>query len=123
MTTGRVTLLQVAHRAGVSREGRVFGWLRRLAVVRKDTLALRAGGESEVLGLDNGAVFGWRRRHPRSGNFVGLTNFAETEQSVDTAAFGRYGWLEMALSSDGPLQVRDGCAYLPGLGFAWLVER
>src|SRR5205814_6117329 len=34
-------------------EGRVFAWLRRLAAVRKDTLALRAGGESDVLAVDN----------------------------------------------------------------------
>ena len=104
-------------------EGRVFGWMRRLAAARKETLALRAGGESEVIGVDNGAVFAWRRRHPRSGNFVGLANFAESEQSVGTGAFGRYGWLETVLDSDGPVEVRDGRAYLPGLGFAWLVER
>jgi amylosucrase len=103
-------------------EGRVFGWMRRLAAVRRDTLALRTGGESTVLGVDNGAVFAWQRRHPRSGNFVGLANFAETAQSVDTAAFARYGWLETVLGSDGPLEVRDGRAHLPGLAFAWLVE-
>jgi hypothetical protein len=45
------------------------------------------------------------------------------EQSVDTAAFGRYGWLETVPGSDGRLEVRDGRAYLPGLGFAWLVEQ
>jgi amylosucrase len=106
-----------------TREGRVFGWMRRLAAARKDILALRTGGECEVLGVDNGAIFGWRRRHPRSGNFVGLANFAETPQTVDTAAFGQYGWLETALSSDGPIEVREGRAYLPALGFVWLVER
>jgi amylosucrase len=68
-------------------------------------------------------VFAWRRRHPRSGNFVGLANFAETRQSVDTAAFGRYGWLETVLATEEPLEVREGRAYLPPLGFAWLVER
>jgi amylosucrase len=104
-------------------EGRVFGWMRRLAAARKETLALRAGGESEVIGVDNGAVFAWRRRHPRSGNFVGLANFAEAEQSVGTGAFGRYGWLETVLGSDGPADVRDGRMYLRGLGFVWLVER
>ena len=104
-------------------EGRVFGWLRRLAATRKDILALRTGGESAVLGVDNGAVFAWRRRHPRSGNFVGLANFSEEPQSVSTAAFSPYGWLETALASDGPLQVREGRAHLPPLAFAWLVER
>ena len=57
------------------------------------------------------------------GGFVGLANFADSAQSVDTAAFGRYGWLETVLSSDGPLDVHDGRAHLPALGFAWLVER
>jgi amylosucrase len=104
-------------------EGRVFGWLRRLAAVRKETLALRTGGDLSILGTDNGAVFGWRRRHPRSGNFVGLANFAESDQTVDTGAFGRYGWLETVLSSDGPLQVHGGRAHLPALGFVWLVEQ
>jgi amylosucrase len=103
-------------------EGRVFGWLRRLAEVRGKTLALRAGGDAAILGLDNAHVFGWRRRHPRSGNFVGLANFAETPQSVDAAPFGRYGWLETVLSSEGPLEVREGRARLPGLGFVWLLE-
>jgi amylosucrase len=104
-------------------EGQVFGWMRRLAITRKDTLALRTGGFSEVLGVDNGAVFAWRRRHPRSGNFVGLANFADTPQTVATAAFGAYGWLETAVSSDGPLEVIEGRARLNPWGFAWLVER
>jgi amylosucrase len=104
-------------------EGRVFAWMQRLAAARKDLLALRTGGESEVLGVDNGAIFAWRRRHPRSGNFVGLANFAETGQSVATTAFGHLGWLETALGSDGPPVVREGRLHLPALGFVWLVER
>jgi amylosucrase len=104
-------------------EGRVFGWMRRLLAARQDVLALRTGGEHEILGVDNGAVFAWRRRHPRSGNFVGLANFAESPQSVEAAAFGRFGWLETVLSSDGPLEVYEGRAQLPGLGFVWLAER
>jgi amylosucrase len=106
-----------------SLEGRVFGWMRRLVAARRDLLALRTGGEHEILGVDNGAVFAWRRRHPRSGTFVGLANFAESPQSVEAAAFGRFGWLETVLSSDGPLQVHEGRAQLPGLGFVWLAER
>ena len=50
---------------GTTLEGRVFGWMRRLVAARQDLLALRTGGEREILGVDNGAVFGWRRRHPR----------------------------------------------------------
>jgi amylosucrase len=103
-------------------EGRVFAGLRSLVDVRTRTAALRAGGESQILGVDNGAVFAWRRRHPRSGHFVGLANFAETPRSVDAAAFGAYGWLETIASSDGPLEVLDGRAHLPGLGFVWLAQ-
>jgi amylosucrase len=61
---------------GTTLEGRVFGWMRRLVAARLDLLALRTGGEREILGTDNDAVFAWRRRHPRSGTFVGLANFA-----------------------------------------------
>ncbi|MGX6605770.1 amylosucrase [Micromonosporaceae bacterium Da 78-11] len=106
-----------------SLEGRVFAGMRRLITARKDLLALRTGGESAVLGVDNGHVFAWRRRHPRSGTFIGLANFAEQPQSIEASAIGHYGWLETALSSDGPLEVREGRAYLPALGFVWLVER
>jgi amylosucrase len=104
-------------------EGMVFAGLRRLVAARKDLLALRTGGESGIVGVDNGHVFAWRRRHPRSGTFIGLANFAETPQSIEAAAIGRDGWLETALSSDGPVQVREGRAHLPALSFAWLVER
>jgi amylosucrase len=104
-------------------EGRVFGGLRELVAARKDLLALRGGGETAVVGVDNGHVFAWRRRHPRSGTFIGLANFSEQEQTVEAAAIGHYGWLETALSSDGPLVVREGRAHLPGLGFVWLIER
>jgi amylosucrase len=103
-------------------EGRVFAWIQRLGTVRKDLMALRTGGEFEVIVVDNPHVFAWRRRHPRSGDFVGLANFAESEQSVDVGPFHSLGRLETVLSSDGALDVRYGRAYLPGLGFAWLVE-
>ncbi|WP_203779472.1 alpha-amylase family glycosyl hydrolase [Paractinoplanes rishiriensis] len=104
-------------------EGMVFGGLRRLIAARKDLLALRAGGETAVVGVDNKHVFAWRRRHPRSGTFVGLANFSEQPQTVGAAPIGHYGWLETVLSSDGPLVVREGRAQLPGLGFVWLAER
>ena len=103
-------------------EGRVFGWMQRLATARKDLLALRTGGEFEVIVVDNPHVLGWRRRHPRSGDFIGLANFSEADESIDTAPFHALGRLETVLSSDGPLDVQNSRASLPGLGFAWLVE-
>ena len=104
-------------------EGRVFTRLQELAAARTNVLSLRTGGELEIMNVEDDAVFAWRRKHPRSGNFIGLANFGENERSFSAAPIGRHGWLETALSSDGPLEVRDGRAHLPALGFVWLVER
>jgi amylosucrase len=103
-------------------EGLVFGWIRVLGTVRRGIDALRTGGETAIVELDNPHLLAWRRRHPRSGHFVGIANFAETEQSFDLGALRAYGWLDTVLSSDGRVQVRDNRAYVPGLGFAWLAE-
>ena len=56
----------------------------------------------------------WRRRHPRSGWFVGLANFAEHPVSVEARVLDGLGELETVLSSDGPLQVQNGRLRLPG---------
>jgi amylosucrase len=108
-------------------EGRVFAWIQRLAQARRELPALHAAGESELLAVDDPHVLAWRRRHPRSGHFVGMVNFAEHPVSVDVRAFEGLGDLETVLSSeglsgDGPLQTRDGRAHLLGLGFVWLAE-
>jgi amylosucrase len=115
-----------------SLEGRTFGWMRRLAEVRKATLALRAGGESEVLDVGNGRVLAWRRRHPRSGTFVGLANFGTEEVWLDGARFGLHSpdggdgpqlpTPPTLLSSDGAPEVSNGWVRLPGLGFLWLLD-
>ncbi len=103
-------------------QGRLFGWLARLARTRAGLPALAGGGTSAVLDTDNPHVFAFWRRHPRSGDFVCLANFADDAQSVGVGAFARYGWLGTVLSSDGPLRVEQGRARLPGLGFVWLSE-
>jgi hypothetical protein len=41
-----------------------------LAQARKSTLALRTGGESEVIDGGDGRVLAWRRRHPRSNGWI-----------------------------------------------------
>jgi amylosucrase len=102
-------------------EGKVFGWMRRLAQARKATLALRTGGESEVIDAGDGRVLVWRRRYPRSGTFVGLANFAAEDVWLDGAKFGLSG-LQMLLSSDGEPEISNGWVRLPGLGFLWLLE-
>jgi amylosucrase len=103
-------------------EGRVFGRLVALAAARREQPALHAAAEHEVLELDAPTVLGWRRRHPRSGWFVGLANFAEHEATVDVGALPAWGSLETVQSGDGQPEVRDGRLVLPGLGFVWLAE-
>jgi amylosucrase len=103
-------------------EGRVYGWIRALASARADLPALHAAGESAVLEVDSPHVLAWRRRHPRSGNFVGMVNVAEHAVTVGPWALDGLGELPTVLSSDGPLRVHEGRLVLPGLGFVWLAE-
>lgn len=103
-------------------EGRVFGWMRALGAARRELPALHAAGEGGVLEVDSPHVLAWRRRHPRSGWFVGLVNFAEHTVSIDAHALDGLGELPTVLSSDGPLQARGGRLHLPCLGFVWLAE-
>jgi amylosucrase len=104
-------------------EGRVFGWLQRLGEVRRELPALAGGGEVRLLDVGNGAVLAWRRRHPRSGTFVGLANFSPAAQTVDADTVTGYGTFEPVLSSDGRPEFRADRLLLPGLGFAWFAER
>jgi amylosucrase len=104
-------------------EGRVFGSLRRLGQVRRALPALAAGGECHVLDVGNAAVLAWRRRHPRSGAFVGVANVSPAAQLVDADTVTGYGTFEPVLSSDGPPEFRADRLLLPGLGFAWFAER
>src|SRR4051794_21074255 len=103
-------------------EGRVFGWIRRLGQVRRSLPALRGGVDSGVFDPGNPQVLAWRRRHPRSGTFVGLANVGPQPQSVDADTVTGFGAFELVLSSDGRLGVADGRVLLPGLGFAWYAE-
>ncbi|HST80114.1 MAG TPA: alpha-amylase family protein [Kineosporiaceae bacterium] len=110
-------------------ENSIFGWIRRLGEARKATLALRTGGESEVFDSGDGRVLAWRRRHPRSGTFVGLVNFATEDVWLDGARFALAGTkdgdgpqLQTLLSSDGPPELSNGWVRLPGLGFLWLLD-
>ncbi|WP_207223678.1 amylosucrase [Pseudonocardia sediminis] len=100
-------------------EGRLFARLREFAAVRAEQLALHAGAPTDVLETDDPAVLVWRRRHPRSGTFVGLANLSDRPASVDA---GLVAGLDTVLSLDGPVPVHDGRAHLPALGFAWLAE-
>jgi amylosucrase len=103
-------------------EGRVFGWIHALAATRATQPALHAAGKSAILDVDSPSVLAWRRRHPRSGHFVGMVNFAEHAVSVGAHALDGLGDLETVLASDGPMLVNDGRLVLPALGFVWLAE-
>ncbi|WP_245177446.1 alpha-amylase family protein [Geodermatophilus sp. DF01-2] len=103
-------------------EARVFGELRRLGEVRRSLLALRGGVESAVVDAGSDAVLVWRRKHPRSGAFVGLANVSPFPQAVDADTVTGFGTFAQVHGSDGPLPVRDGQLVVPGLGFAWFAE-
>jgi amylosucrase len=110
------------RRDPASLEGRVFGWLQRLGEARRALPALRAGGECTVLDVGNPAVLAWRRRHPRSGSFVGLANFGRAPQTVDADTVTGFGTYVPVLTSDGQPELRADRVLLPGLGFAWYAE-
>jgi amylosucrase len=103
-------------------EGRVFARLRRLGEVRRSLPALHGGGESVVFDPGTPHVLAWRRRHPRSGTFVGLANFSAAAQLVDADTVTGYGTFPPALASDDPPELRADRLLLPGLGFAWFAE-
>jgi len=105
-----------------SLEGRVFWWLQRLGDARRALPALRAGGECTVLDVGNPAVLAWRRRHPRSGSFVGVANFGLAPQTVDADTVTGFGTYVPVLSSDGSPELRADSVLLPGLGFVWYAE-
>ena len=105
-----------------SLEGQVFGRLRRLREARRALPALRGGGWAEAFDPGNPRVLAWRRRHPRSGTFVGLANVSAQPQQVDADTVTGLGTFALVLSSDGELGVSDGRVLLPGYGFAWYAE-
>jgi amylosucrase len=103
-------------------EGRVFSALQRLGEARRAVPPLRGGGECAVLDVGNDAVLGWRRRHPRSGTFIGLANFSPATEAVVADTVTGFGTFEPVLASDGRPDLRADRLLVPGLGFAWFAE-
>ena len=64
-------------------EGKAFSAIRRLVDARRSLLALRSGGETEIVPTENSGVLAYRRVHPRSAPFLALTNFSDLAQDVD----------------------------------------
>ena len=103
-------------------EGRVFGWLQRLGEVRRALPALRGGGECRVLDVGNGAVLAWRRRHPRSGTFIGLANFSPPRRRSTPTRSPASAPSSRCWPATGPRAAGRPAARCPGLGFAWFAE-
>jgi amylosucrase len=103
-------------------EGRMFTAIRRLADARRELLALRSGGLTEVLPTENRSVLAYRRVHPRSAPFLALTNFSDVTQPVDAGIIARAGLYEPVhvYSSAGRLGLAAGRIELPAWSFVWL---
>jgi amylosucrase len=108
-----------------SLEGRVFTAIRGLADARSSLLALRAGGNTEILPTESRSVLAYRRAHPRSAPFLSLTNFSDITQSVDAGIIARAGLHQPmhAHSTTGQLAISAGRIELPPWSFVWLAGR
>jgi amylosucrase len=105
-----------------SLEGRVFAAIRGLSEARRSLLALRSGGSTELLPVENRSVLAYRRAHPRSASFLALTNFSDVTQAVDAGIIARAGLYEPAHvhSSTGQLSISAGRIELAPWSFLWL---
>jgi amylosucrase len=103
-------------------EARVFGGLRRIGQVRRSLPALRGGAASEMLDVGDDGLLVWRRRHPRSGTFIGLANVGPRAAAVDADTVTGLGSFRAVLSSDGVPEVERGAVVVPGLGYVWYAE-
>ena len=106
-------------------EGQVFGALAALSRARRGLLALRSGGQTEVVRTGHRSVLAFRRAHPRSAPFLSLTNFSDTAVTVDAAVIARAGLDQARLvhgTEPGTTLWADRIQ-LPAWGFAWLAGR
>jgi len=106
-------------------EGQVFGALAALSRARRGLLALRSGGQTEVIPTGHRSVLVFRRAHPRSAPFLSLTNFSDTAVTVDAEVIARAGLNQARLvhgTEPGTALWADR-VQLPAWGFAWLAGR
>ena len=106
-------------------EGRAFAAMAGLARARRELLALRSGGHTQILPTGNRSVLAYRRVHPRSAPFLALTCFSDTGQSVDAGILDRAGMHEPrhVHSTAGQLTLTAGRIELEPWSFAWLAGR
>jgi hypothetical protein len=100
----------------------VFTAIQRLAGARRELLALRSGGTTEILPTENRSVLAYRRIHPRSAPFLSLTNFSDSGQTVGAGIISRAGLYapRHAHSTTGDLAFGEGQIELLPWSFAWL---
>ena len=106
-------------------EGQVFAALAALSRARRGLLALRSGGQTEVIPTGHRSVLAFRRAHPRSAPFLSLTNFSDTAVTVDAEVIARAGLDQARLvhgTEPGTTLWADR-VQLPAWGFAWLAGR
>lgn len=98
-------------------EGRIYGDLRHLIRIRKETAGF-AYNDTEVIDTGNGHVFGYLRRNAGQQVLV-LASFSEHEQVVPGEVLRRYGERFVDLVSGGQ---NDAAAdlRLPPYHFHWL---
>lgn len=103
-------------------EGKAFSAIRRLVDARRSLLALRAGGDTEIVPTENNSVLVYRRAHPRSAPFLALTNFSDLTQDVDADVVRRSGLHapRHVHSTTGELGIEAARIQLPPWGFGWL---
>lgn len=106
-------------------EGRVFAAIRALIGARRALLALRSGGDTEILPTENRHVLAYRRAHPRSAPFLSLTNFSDYPQTVDAGvvARARLHGPRHVHSTTGEAVMAAGRIELSPWSFAWLTGR
>ena len=88
----------------------------------RGTFMVSQKGAPNLAKAGNPHVLAWRRRHPRSGTFVGLANMSGAAQLVDADTVTGYGSFLPVLASDGRPEFRADRLLLPGYGFAWFAE-
>ena len=106
-------------------EGRVFAAIRALIAARRALLALRSGGDTEILPTENRHVLAYRRTHPRSAPFLSVTNFSDYPQAVDARLASRARLQEPRLvhAPTAGTVLAAGRIELPPWSFAWLTGR
>ena len=106
-------------------EGRVFAAIRALIAARRALLALRSGGDTEILPTENRHVLAYRRTHPRSAPFLSVTNFSDYPQAVDARLAGRARLNEPRVvhATTGETVLAAGRMELSPWSFAWLTGR